>query len=398
MITRYIASAVGALSFVLLGFTLLLGPSFWGPFLAIPIALAAFSVVGALIAVRLPRNPVGWLLSVAGLLFQLTLAADGYAWLAIGAGRGWPGGGIAAVLATTTFQPALGAVVLMLLYFPDGRGLGGRWRWVERLFIAIVVVGGVTLLFADQPIVVHGPISEPGSERTLSNPLAPAGVVGELVTGLSQLLGPGGAPLILFGPLSLFLRYRRAPVAVREQFKWLISAGALSLGMVVASNLVTGDLGNVFWVGSVMSLGLVPVAIAVAIFRYRLYDIDVIIRRTLIYAGVSAVLVAAYVAAVAVLESLLAPFTGGSGIAVAASTLAVVALFQPVRGRIGRAVDRRFYRARYDADRTLDAFGARLRDDVDLAALERDLMALVDETLRPAHASLWLRSGTGPRG
>ena len=134
-----------------------------------------------------------------------------------------------------------------------------------------------------------------------------------------------------------------------------------------------------------------PIAIALAIFRYRLYEIDVLIRRTLIYAALSAILVAAYVGGVALFETVLAPFTGGSGVAVAISTLGVVALFQPLRRRIQNAVDRRFYRATYDAERTLDSFAGRLRDEVDLESVRADLLHAVRETVQPDHASVWLR-------
>jgi len=141
----------------------------------------------------------------------------------------------------------------------------------------------------------------------------------------------------------------------------------------------------------VVGIGLLPVAIGIAVTRYRLYDIDVLIRRTLIYAGVSALLAAAYIGGVALFQTILAPFTAGSGVAVAISTLAVVALFQPVRRRIQSAVDHRFYRAKYDAERTLDAFAARLREQIDLASLERELVGVVNDTMQPVHASLWLR-------
>jgi hypothetical protein len=138
-------------------------------------------------------------------------------------------------------------------------------------------------------------------------------------------------------------------------------------------------------------MGLLPVAIGIAVTRYRLYDIDLLIRRTIIYAAVSAVLVATYVGAVAVLQTMLAPVTTGSGVAVAISTLAVIALFQPLRTRIQAAVDRRFYRAKYDAEQTLDTFAGRLRDDVELDSVRAELLAAVAETLQPSHASVWLR-------
>ena len=204
-------------------------------------------------------------------------------------------------------------------------------------------------------------------------------------------LSDASTPLVLIGPLSLFIRYRRSSAVEREQIKWLAYSGTLAFVLLVLSNVIPGDLGNWLWPLGLVALGTMPIAIAVAILRYRLYDIDVLIRRTLVYGAVSTVLLAAYVGGVAVFETLLAPFTAGNGIAVAISTLAVVALFQPVRRRIQSAVDQRFFRATYDAERTLDAFSVRLRDEVDLEAVRGDLLDAVYETIQPAYASVWLR-------
>jgi len=143
---------------------------------------------------------------------------------------------------------------------------------------------------------------------------------------------------------------------------------------------------------AVVGIGLIPVAIGIAVTRYRLYDIDILIRRTLIYATATTLLAAAYLGGIALFQLVLSPFTTGSPIAVAVSTLAVVALFHPVRTRIGSVVDRRFYRSKYDAERTLDGFAARLREQIDLSALQGELLAAARETVQPAHASVWLRS------
>jgi hypothetical protein len=157
--------------------------------------------------------------------------------------------------------------------------------------------------------------------------------------------------------------------------------------LVVFTNVVSDDLSNLLWPFALVILGTVPIAIAVAIFRYRLYDIDILIRRTLIYAALSAVLVAAYVGGVALFESLLAPFTAGNGIAIAISTLVSVALFQPVRARVQSAVDRRFYRSRYDAVRTLEEFSVDLRDEVAIDAVRSHLLRAVRDTVQPVQAS-----------
>jgi len=277
--------------------------------------------------------------------------------------------------------------VLMLPFFPSGRGLGGRWTWVERFLVLFVTVLIATTFLKDAPVVM--PIDD-GRSLVFPNPFAAHGVFGQVMTTLGYL-NDWSLPSVLVGPLSLFVRYRRSSPIERQQIKWLAYSGTVSLTLIVASNFATGDLSNWLWIGGACALGLLPIAIAVAIFRYRLYDIDVLIRRTLIYASVSLVLLVTYVAAVAFLELILAPITGGSGVAVAVSTLAVVALFQPLRARVQRTVDRRFYRAKYDAEHTVDAFAARLRDDVDLDSLRIELLDAVGETLQPAHASVWIR-------
>jgi hypothetical protein len=366
---------------------------YFGPLIVLPAAVLPLALVGALLIARIPRNPVGWLLGLSGLLFALTFTLGAYGWAALirESGR-LPGGELASAIASASFPPALGCAVLLLLFFPSGRGLGGRWTWLERALILIVVTITATGLFNDAPIELSAPlVTGASSGRFIPNPLGLHGPLGALVAALAPLGGSASIPVVLIGPLSLFVRYRRSAAIEREQIKWLAYSGAISLGLLVASSFAPAELSNWLWGAGAVALGLFPIAIAVAIFRYRLYDIDVLIRRTLIYAAVSAVLLAAYIGGVALFQTLLAPFTAGNGIAVAVSTLAVVALFQPVRRRVQGAVDHRFFRAKYDAARVLDAFSVRLRDEVDLDAVRADLLDAVRDTVQPAHASLWLR-------
>lgn len=366
---------------------------FFGPFIVIPIALAPLSLVGGLLISRIPRNPVGWLLGLSGVLFALMFAAGAYSWSALVAHPGGlPGGEIAALLSSSVFPPALGSLVLLLLFFPSGRGLGGRWVWLERGMILIVLTVTVTGLFQDT-LQITSNLAEGGasSGRFIPNPLAPHGPLRTVIAALAPIIGSGSIPIVLLGPLSLIVRYRRSKAVERQQIKWLAYSATISFGLLVASNFVPSEIANWTWGSGAVSLGLLPIAIAIAVLRYRLYDIDILIRRTLVYLAVSGILLAAYVGGVALFQRLLAPVTEGNGAAVAISTLAVVALFQPVRRRIGGAVDRRFYRSRYDAERTLDAFSARLRDVVDLRALEAGLLEAVYETVRPVRASVWLR-------
>ena len=359
------------------------------PFVVIPFAVSPLAFVGALLVFRVPRNAVSWLLSASGLLFEATFFANTYAWLALAREPGrWPAGELVAAIGSALFAPAVSFAVLMLLFFPSGRGLGGRWTWVERALMALVVTIVATRLFKEVPIEVTRPDGPP---VTFPNPFALSGLPGRIMTVVGHVGDSWTFPIVLAGPLSLFVRYRRSSPTERAQIKWLAYAGAVSLTLLVGSNLASGEISDWLWASGTCTLGLLPIAIAVAIFRYRLYDIDILIRRTLIYASLSAVLLATYVAAVALLELVLAPHTGGNGIAVAVSTLAVLALFQPVRRRIQGAVDRRFYRAKYDAERTLEVFASRLRDQVDLAALEAELLSVVGETLQPVQASVWLR-------
>ena len=387
--TRVVAGLVAGFSIAVIVFNLIHIEDF-GFFAFIPIALSPFALVGALLVARVPRNPVGWLLSGSGVCFATAFAGGEYATTALVFHPGsLPAGEVAAGLAAAGIAPAVGLTVLMLLFFPTGRGLGGRWTWVERGFIAFVVFITVVDLFKDVPVPV-GPQTS-GGQLVIANPFALHGPIGQLVSSLAQIVDTTTLPIVLLGPGSLFIRFRRASAAEREQIKWLAYSGTLALMLLVFSNLVSEDLSNLLWPVALVILGTLPITIAIAILRYRLYDIDVLIRRTIVYAAVSAVLLAAYVGGVAVFESLLAPFTAGNGVAVAISTLAVVALFQPVRQRIQSAVERRFYRRRYDAVRTLDSFAVRLRDEIDLDSLRAELIGAVGETVQPSRVSLWLR-------
>ena len=196
----------------------------------------------------------------------------------------------------------------------------------------------------------------------------------------------------LAGIASLVVRYRRAHGIERLQLRWVAGAACLLVLVAVGGDVASAlaRLGRRLG-GTLLGLLCVAVAVAVSLLRYRLYDIDVVINRTLVYGALTAMLAATYLASVLLLQLVLGGATGDSGLAVAASTLAVAALFRPARARIQQAVDHRFYRRKYDAERTVEAFSARLRDQVDLAALDRELSAVVRETLQPTHVSLWLR-------
>jgi hypothetical protein len=191
---------------------------------------------------------------------------------------------------------------------------------------------------------------------------------------------------------SLVVRYRRAHGVERQQIKWVAGAACLLVVAALGGDLASPWLGSgAGWIGILLGLLCIAIAMGVALLRHRLYDLDVVVNRTLVYAGLTALLAATYLVCVLLLQLLASGAAGGSSLAVAVSTLTVAALFRPARERIQRAVDHRFYRRKYDAERTIEAFSTRLRDEVDLDALDHELSAVVRDTLQPRHVSLWLR-------
>jgi hypothetical protein len=341
-----------------------------------------FSAVGALIATRQPGNAIGWIFLSVGVTAGLAEVTHGYADYWVGGNGGsealakaaaWYGdlSWIPFILVPATF---------LLLLFPDGRLLSPRWRpigWCAALGIAgVFVTTGLT----------SGPLED---YPQLMNPYGVTSSVVDPLTGLSFLaliVGIGGSAV------SLILRFRRATGEERVQIRWLALAGvfvAVIFPIALAGYDLWGeDVSNIAIMLSVLGL---PVAAGVAILRYRLYDIDVVINRTLVYGALTVTLAGTYLGSVLLLQLLLNGLTGDSGLAVAASTLAVAALFRPARTRIQGVVDRRFYRRKYDAAQTLSAFSGRLRDEVDLEALTAELRTVVNEAMQPSHVSLWLR-------
>jgi hypothetical protein len=347
-------------------------------FVAYSTFLLSTATVGALVAARRSRNPIGWLLLGAGLSYVV-------GGITVKVSEGGGQGGLetfAAWLGIWVWVAGLGPLATFgLLLFPDGRLPSPRWRPVAWLAGA-----GLALLIAGLALA-------PGSieDRTIDNPLglAAARWLPDLLAAVGALALIGG---MLGGIASLRARFRTASAEARQQLKWLVYAGALvatgvalSLTVEIASASSAAELSNAI---VTLSLAAVPIAMGMAILRHRLYDVDVVINRTLVYGALTATLGAGYLGTV-----LLAQLVIGaeSGLAVAISTLAVAALFGPARSRIQAAVDRRFYRRRYNAARTLEAFGARLRDEVELDLVAADLRAVAHDTVQPTHVSLWLR-------
>jgi len=352
----------------------------------VPMVLATVgaATAGAVLASRRPRHPVGWLLLAFGLLAQaLTSAAEGYARYGLLVTPGTlPAASHLAALASASFIPGLGCIGFILLLTPTGSLPSPRWRWFAWLAAAVPAAFVVSWLLGmpqsepDSPLgAVRNPFAIPG----LAGPLQVVYGVASPVTALTMVVAAG----------SLVGRFRRARGVERQQLRWLTFAAALAplAVLVTAAGILTDQLTVAGWAIG-LYLALLPLAIGAAILRYRLYDIDRIISRTLAYALLTLLLGLGYAAVVLGLGQLVGR---QSSLVVAAATLAVAAVFQPARRRIQGAVERRFDRRRYDAARTIQAFSARLRQEVDLDALTGELLAVVDQTMQPTRASLWLR-------
>ncbi len=353
--------------------------------------LLAFPTVGALVASRRPENPIGWIFCVGGLVNVVQDFALRYADYTLYAQHGaLPGGRYMAWISSWVGSPSLMVLaVLLFLLFPNGRLPSRRWRPV----VWMAVGGGV--------IVALAVALRPGALDThsIANPLGFGGGIGSVL----QVLGSVGGALVpvslLASVTSLILRLRGARGDERQQLKWFVYAAVLMVGGVAGSLVFsTGRASSIAWFMTILGFMVLPICTGIAILKYRLYDIDRIINRTLVYGALTATLVLVYLGGVVMLQGAFRAFTGGdSTLAVVASTLAIAALFGPLRRGIQAFIDRRFYRKKYDAAKTLATFSARLRDETDLAALGDDLIDVVRETVQPDHVSLWLRHPTGGR-
>jgi len=348
------------------------------------IVFSTFAVVGAVVAARRPRNPIGWMVAVGALMWTLAVLSNGVFWhMAFGRADAPAASDFVAWFGTWAFVPAFVLLLsLVPLLFPTGAPPSPRWRVVG--WTAAVAGGIATLSTAFAP----GPL-ETADYPWLDNPL---GVEGLGLGTLADVSFAVSAVTALAALISVVVRYRRARGIERLQLRWVAAAASLLVLCTVGGTLASPWLGEgVGWISMLFGLLAVAAALAVALLRYRLYDIDVVINRTLVYGALTATLALTYLGSVLLLQLTLSGITEESGLAVAASTLAVAALFRPARARIQHGVDRRFYRRKYDAVRTLERFGAHLRDEVDLDALGSELRAVVSETMQPASISLWLR-------
>jgi len=365
-----------------------------GADLFIAFSIAALGVVfagtGALVASRAPGNWIGWIFCAMGLLFEFGILGEvyvAYGSLADGflPGRAWVGW--ISQWSNNAFAPTM--IILSFLLFPTGRLPSARWRPVA------LIATGVAVVHAASAALTPGPLQDYGIQN-------PAGI--EAATALRMIAEVSVLilvlPLMLLSVVSLFARLRRSSGIERQQLKWFAYAAALLATDLLASNalaVLLGGTGNevaefIPFLTFVITLSGIPMAMGVAILKHRLYDIDIIINRTLVYGALTLSLLLVYVGCVVSLQYVLRAFTGGnSQLVIVASTLAIAALFNPLRRRIQSFIDRRFYRRKYDAVKTLEEFGAKLRDETDLESLNAEMLSVVRETMRPEHASLWLR-------
>jgi hypothetical protein len=358
--------------------------------LAFLLGVVSNALAGAVLASHRPRNPVGWFFVFSAVSFALSEAMFRYAvyGLVIDPGSlplaqmmAWP--------STWLWVPGVALVLVFLpLYFPNGQLLSSRWRPVVWLIIFVSVVSAVFWAFSPGKVIDAWDITNPLGLTALRPAMA----------ALEAVMAVLFLGLILSAVVSLVVRFRRSQGREHQQMKWLTYAATAVLGMVLLTTLL--EAANLVFLsemgGLVTELVIagIPVGVGIAVLRYRLYEIDRIINRTLVYGMLTATLVLVYIGGVTTTEAVFRALTGQEKqpqLAVVASTLVIAAMFTPLRHRIQSFIDRRFYRRKYDAAKTLKAFSARLREETDLDALSNDLVGVVNETMQPAHVSLWLR-------
>jgi hypothetical protein len=355
----------------------------------------SFSPVGAVVAPRLPpHNPIGWLFCTVGLFGAVRVFVAEFAIATLLAEPGTllsklPGGEALAWVSSWVWVVHFGPFLFLALLFPDGRLPSPRWRPFAWVVGVVVVVGTVAVALWPETAARFDRVNDPlGIE-----------VAAPLINPMETIL----YVLALVAAASLLVRLRRSRGVERQQVEWF----AYAVGMLAVSTTLAYVISEAMdaewlgWISSVLvvaSLVGLPVAMSIAILRYRLYNKDTLINRTLVYGSLTAVLALVYFGTIVVLQRVFVALTGEqSTLAVVASTLVIAALFRPLRRRIQSLIDRRFYRRKYDAATTLEAFSAKLRDETDLEALSEDLVGVVRETMQPAHVSLWLRPHSAPR-
>jgi hypothetical protein len=392
--------ALTALSVLLIVLNLSLNTPIYFYWLEPATIAVGYSIIGAIVAWRLPSHPIGWLCCAIGVMAAVETFSSEYAIYALLAHpEPLLGGKVTAWLSIWVWIMMFGLIVFLLLLFPTGRLPSNRWRPFAWLSATLTLMAAI--LMAISPNVVLDTLGPSGKGRiSLPSPLG--------VEGLLDLYRPVQTLVLAMGlaaAASVVVGRRGARGVELQQIKWLLYAGAIFFVGNVLKNTVFSPLGEVswgLWIGYLLvgigGLGG-PIAIGIAILRYRLYEIDTLINRTLVYGALTAILAALYFGGIVVLQRAFVLFIGQqSTLAVVASTLLIAALFTPLRWRIQSFIDRRFYRRKYDARKTLEDFSAQLRNETDLEALSDDLVGVIRETMQPAHVSLWLRPDTASKG
>ena len=358
-----------------------------------PASFLGFPVVGAIIVSRLRRNTIGWVLCGIGAAISVAMFSAEYAqWALVTRDGAGPFGSFFTWLSTWVHFIAIACLLLLLIVFPSGEPRNGFWRWGSRLMLG--VVGVLIVLYAIRP----GPLD---SIRELSNPVgidSMKGIADSLIPALGMFLAT-----VMVAAIGDKVRFFvRSSGIQRQQIKWFAISALMfpimfALTLIFEESMGRGSAGEFDPVVLAFFFGFNGMAagIGLAVLKHRLYEIDLVVNRALVYAGLTAVLAGAYLGLVFGFQALLAPVTAESDLAIAASTLAVAALFRPVKTRLQAFIDRRFYRRKFDAQRTLEDFSNRLRDEVDLGSLSTQLAHVVSETMQPTHVSLWLRRETG---
>jgi hypothetical protein len=349
---------------------------------------AGYSTVGAIVASRLRENPIGWLFCAIGLSFGVVHFSAEYAIYTLLARPGsLPGGEASVWIWSWVWVPAIGLIVFLDLLFPDGRLPSARWRWFARLTMAAVLAGALLAAFSPGPIL----------QLPIQNPLGIEGL-----PNVYNIVEAFMYTLVVIAASSMLLRLRRAGWIEHQQIKWFAYTTVMAISGIILKNTIFPAVGGmwVWWAGFVLTVvGLAgnPIGMGIAVLRYHLYNIDLLINRTLVYGALTAMLALVYFGGVATTQTIFRTLAGQQEqpqLAIVVSTLLIAALFNPLRRRIQSFIDRRFYRRKYDARKTLEAFSARLRDETDLDALNAELVGVVRETMQPTHVSLWLRPDT----
>ena len=366
------------------------------PWLDNTLAAVFYPTVGAIVASRRPENPVGWLLCLYGLVTSIGYFFAEYAIYALLAQPdSLPAGEAIAWILSWVLPILNGLMVFYILLFPTGRLPSRRWRWLGWLTVAFVMVGVILAAFSSGALLgILGPIQNPLGIEGFSNIYYKA------------VLFTMASLLTLAAALAVFIRLRRAIGVERQQIKWFAYAAVATVSAGILAYLIPRVIDTPLWferVGFALNIAFIPaipIAIGIAILRYRLYDIDILINRTLVYGSLTLMLALVFFGGVTSTQIVFTALSGQEQLpqlAIVVSTLVIAALFTPLRRRIQSFIDRRFYRRKYDARKTLEAFGSRLRDETDLDALSNDLVGVTRSTMQPEHVGLWIRPEVPPQ-